>query len=412
MSETLSRRRWIERSLLLSAGAAFSHLANPIARALSHATSKGAGATTPRPVTTALSLSVLQRTAQKTSRDGKALPDEIAAIGGLNVIRGFVVDDGGDTLLLGNRNPQAPRVHIDDLMVAIRSAYTADAPYDKPPGCSIDPMDDASDPWAIQAVRVLGMPRCRMARRHVALDYELKRFGSGIAALEGVRDSFAVRQGQRPLCEGGSTDDEVTVTNRFWFCARYPDAPRYSSDEAVVLIERPVEVQVLTERRLPGSTEAETPSSPDDDAEQFAHGVTERLLAGDRREYLELRNDFRIIEVGRLLRFREVPPDGFAYLLADHQYEPVDVPQFVVGIRRSQDATVVCGGTVTVAEGMIRGESHGWSQRLAYRGGVDAGVETPPSQFKLEPAGRFAALREQVLLSRPSPDTLTWSIRT
>ena len=63
MSETLSRRQWIERGLLVTAGAAFSQLGKPIAGALSRVKSKEAVASASQPFTAAVSLSMLQRTA-------------------------------------------------------------------------------------------------------------------------------------------------------------------------------------------------------------------------------------------------------------------------------------------------------------------------------------------------------------
>ena len=85
--------------------------------------------------------------------------------------------------------------------------------------------------------------------------------------------------------------------------------------------------------------------------------------------------------------------------------------EYVVGIERSEDAKVVCGGTVTVGAGAIRGESQVRSRSLSYRGGVNADVKTPPSQFKQEATRRFAVLRKRVIQSRPSPDTVSWSIQ-
>lgn len=411
MSRLFTRRALLERSVFLAAGAALGRVGGPLLQVDSQSG--------PRPPallpaadtsSAALSLTVLQREAQKADRARTALPKEIVELGGLNRIRGFVVEEGGDVVLFGDRDGRAPQIHIDDLMVSVRSAYQTESLYREAPGCSIDPRDDAEDPWAIQDVRVLGMPRCRMAHRHVALDYELKFVGSGIAKLDGVRDAFTFRQNEQPLC-GDPRGEAAEVQNRFWFAALYPEAqPRFEVDDRTVVIRHPVDVQVLTEQRLRGGSPETTAGLADPAAEQFAASVTQLLVSGQRREYGELRNDFRVIEVGRLLRFRQAPIETFAYLLQEHDYEPVEVPHFVVGIRRTEQVEVVCGGNVEVTEHAIQSRATVQHRNTSYRGGVDASVETPPTHFADEIAGRFAELRMRIRQSRPSAEALIWSI--
>ncbi len=53
----------------------------------------------------ALSLTVLQ---EKAAKRGQALPEELAHLGGVNRIQGFMMEPDGEILLLGERDPSLP----------------------------------------------------------------------------------------------------------------------------------------------------------------------------------------------------------------------------------------------------------------------------------------------------------------
>ena len=206
------------------------------------------------------------------------------------------------------------------------------------------------------------------------------------------------------------------VGNRFWFCAKYAEGSRYEQDGNTVMIRKPVDVQVLTEQRLFGKAGSNSggpagPAGPaDKTAGQFAGDVTRLIASGQRQEYLALQNDFRTIEVGRLIRFMNVPVESFSYLLMEHQHEPVEVPRFVTGIRREDRIELVCGGTVTIEEGIISARSEMQKSRSTYRAGVDAGVEVLPVHFTEASPDVFQDLRRAVTESRPDPEELLWTI--
>jgi len=412
MSALFTRRTLLERCALLAGGAALGAAVRSPSALLWRHLSSAAGATplvTESGPSLALSLAELQRRARQAQQAGAPTPPDVASIGGLNRVHGFI-GNGDDIVLLGEHDASAPLISVDDLMIALRSAYQTDPQYSDAPGCTIDPRDNQTDPWAIQDVRVLGMPPCRMAARFVALDYELKFLGSGIRKLEGVLDTFGSGRDAEPLCLAG-TGAPRNVENRFWFAARYPDAqPRFETDATAVLIRQPIEVQVLTERRRRegSSGDAGGPSSPE--AQEFADSVTRLLLAGTRPEYKQIRNDFRIIEVGQLLRFAAVPRGAFTYLLDEHEYEQVNVPAYVVGIQRTDRINVVCGGTIDVTPRAIRSTADVRHIENSYRGGVTAHVDIQPAHV-VQVADRHESLRRQVLRVRPSTDALTWSIR-
>jgi len=360
-----------------------------------------------RRISAAFSMAELQRRAQAARAEGKRLPDELRTLGGINFILGFTVR-GSEIILLGARDPQAPQMHIDDLMVALRSAWQAGPRYREPPGCTIDPRTGDSDPWAIQDVKVLGQPDCRMARRHVALDYELKRTGAGLMRLAGVRSSFDSNGDESALC-GEHHEGGKSVTSRYWFCTKYPDEKiRYSAGPNGLQIDHPVGVQVQTELMMQNGKRG---SGTDPEAELFALEVSELIASGTRWEYCEIVNDFRLIELGALLRHEGAPRASLEYMLQEHEPEPVAIPRYVAGIKRTETNEVVCHGEVTASDREIRASLPVSSQSLSYRGGVEALVEIATAQFK-GPSSNFEQTVARLLAARPNVDTLAWEIET
>jgi hypothetical protein len=364
-------------------------------------------------VSLALSLTALQAQAVQAR---SSLPKQIVQLETMNRIHGFLVEPDGEIILLGAHEPALPALHVDDLAVALRNAYQVSAAYQGVLGCTIDPWAGAEDPWRIQQVTVFGMPpSVRMAARHVFIDFELKKVSAGLLLLaRGVPSLHELDMATFSPCAGSGTTATESV-HRFWFAARYPQAPRFSAQDGVVLIDKPVGVQLLTEQAFldrPGRRTDAAPASPV--AEHFAQGITD-LLASDQVEpYVQLRNDFRLIEVAQLFRHQQVPATGFNYLLYEHKLTEVKTPSFVVGIRREEQGEVVCNGEVSeqqTARGtLVSSKEQVHSYHFTSRGGVEAKVEIVPTHFGEGPDGLLADLRTRVRASRPSTRALVWEI--
>jgi hypothetical protein len=362
----------------------------------------------------ALSLTVLQ---EKAAKRGQALPEELAHLGGMNRIQGFMMEPDGEILLLGERDPSLPPIHLDDLVVALRNAFQVSPAYQGVLGCTIDPWSESKDPWRVQQVKVFGMPASvAMAARHVAIDYELKKVSAGILALEGVPSLWEMTHLASPLCEGPlDKEEEVETTHRFWFYPLYPPSPRFQQEQGIVLILRPVGVQLLTEQEFlnrAGQRASTSPAAPL--ATHFAQAITELLATNQLRHFAQLRNDFRVIEVAQLLRFKQVPAQSLGYFLEDYPLTEVAVPAFVGGIRREERGEVVCQNQITerrVPEGKLIGSAEQVKRyHFISRGGVEAKVQLAPEHFVEERSGVLADLRRRVLASRPSTHALLWPI--
>lgn len=416
MNEAMSRRTWIERTLLFAGGITTATAANWAVRfGAPHILQVRVGqapvtAGVPAAPSAALSLHTLQQKAQAMASRGKALPKELAELDGLNRIQGFTLD-GVDLILFGARDAAAPPIHIDDLLAAFKSAYQVEGPYreDAAPGVSIDPGPNPEDRFSIQQARIIGVEVCRMSKRFLDLDYELKLASVGIARIPGVRSHFD--GDQRPIC-GGQISAASDVLSRYWFTARYPEGgARFEASANTVRILRPVGVQVLTERSMLKDGRLEKAGPPDPSAEAFAQEVTRAFEPEEtaRPEYKALRNDFRLIEMARAVKARGMSAD-LDYLLREHRPEPVSIPRWVSGIQRVDTTEVTCAGTVRETERELTRSADVRHLSSSYRGGVDAGVDTPAEQFLKQPETAFDPLVRRIRTSRPSPDSWIWSI--
>lgn len=361
----------------------------------------------------ALSLTVLQ---EEAAKQHQALPHDLAHPGGMNRIQGFMIEDG-EILLLGAQDPDPslPPVDLESLVIALRNAYQVSPAYQGVLGCTIDPSVGAEDPWRIQQVKVLGMPATvTMAARHVAIDYELKKVSAGILSFAGVPSQWEMTRSASPLCEG-PMDKEMEAVHRFWFYPLYPPSPRFMEEEGMVLILKPVGVQLLTEQEFldrTGKRTGATQASPL--AERFAQVITELLAKNQLRHYAQLRQDFRVIEVAQLLRFKRVPAQSLQYFLQDYSLTEVMVPEFVGGIRREEQGEAVCDTEISERQApqgkLISGTERVQRYHLTSRGGVEAEVQLAPEHFVEERSGVLADLRRRVRASRPSAQALLWPI--
>jgi hypothetical protein len=364
----------------------------------------------------AFSLKILQERANEFRGH---LPEELTQLSGLNRIQGIATERAGEVLLLGDRDPLFPPIHLDDLVVALRNAYQVSPAYRGTLGCTIDPMVGSTDPWRMQEVQVFGMPATApMGARHVALDYELKKVSAGLLSIgKDIPGIFEMMRSARPLCDGSpGKEDKKEMTHRFWFYPLYPEHPRFMDDGAVTLVLKPVEVQLLTEQEVldkRGARKGAAAASPD--ANEFARSITKMLASGNIPRYAQLRNDFRVIELGQLLRFKHVAAKSLRYLLEDYALPEVKAPAFVGGIRREEQGEAVCSSEINERQ-TTRGrllEAKDQIQRYHFksRGGVEARVTVQPENFTAASSGALSDLHQRIMISRPSNNALQWKIR-
>jgi hypothetical protein len=359
----------------------------------------------------ALSLKRLEAQAAKVA------PKQLKTLGGLNRIHGLLFEAPDEVILLGDAVPELPLVDLDDLALALRSAYRVSEEYHEPPGCTIDPWEGVSDPWRIQHARVLGMPKdAAMGARFLAADYELKRAGAGVIALgSGRLDIVAIAREISPWCAGDVGKELVSsAVHRFWFCPRYPPPPRFLIDRDIVWISRPIGVRLLCEQqffdragRKAGKKEA------DPAARRFAELVTELLDTAELPQYARMRNDFRVIEAAKLVRNAGVPQEALRVLLETYTMANVRTPVYAGGVWREDQGEGVCDNRIT-EEGTgsgthVKSNAAVRKYRQRITGGVETRIDLPKEDFG-GGEGALADLRKRVVESRPAGGAVFWRL--
>src|SRR5262249_11021427 len=152
----------------------------------------------------------------------------------------------------------------DDLTVSLRHGYQVSSVYQTgPPGCTIDPWPGAKDPWHIQRVQIFSLPPSGLATRLISQDYALKRVTAGLQTLGGIPSLYDLTRAATPLCtEPLEQEHRTEITHRFWFYPRIEASPRFLVDAGLVLICKPVGVQLLTEQMFLDKTGQQTPAGP------------------------------------------------------------------------------------------------------------------------------------------------------
>lgn len=359
---------------------------------------------------TALSLRALQAKLRKAARASGT-----ASLEGFVRIRGISVETDGDVLLLGDRDPALPPIEVDDLTIALRSAYQANETYGDAPGCTIDPRQGAADPWQIQDAKILGMPRtAAMGARFLAADYELKKVSVGVLSLGGAQDLFKLSRTAAPFCDGAGDEGSKETVHRFWFCPSYPEPPRFLQDPGAVWIRRPARVQLLTEKEFLDKNARRTGGKAADPlAQRFASIITGMLEEAQIPQYARMRADFRTLEAGKLIRYLGAGREPLRYLLEERELAAVSTPAYVGGIWREESDEVVCDHPVTeerTASGVtLRSRANVRRERQRVTGGVEARLETPPGHFA-PGNGQLATAFGRARSMRPSADAVSWSL--
>jgi hypothetical protein len=393
------------RQLLLSAGCLAGWAGAGCRNTGSRAPSAGRTAPASEPFTPSLAVSLFGVATKLRKRAGAGL----AELGGLNRIIGVSIEEGGDA--------SWPSLHVDDLAIALRSAYRTGPEYQEAPGCSIDPREGAEDPWQMQKVRVFGMPfSCPMALRHVSVDYELKKASLGLTVLKaGLPSLFETGSDPISICADASKgNSESQQTFRFWFCPLVQDSPRFAQDGSAMWIEKPVGVQVLTEQEFLDQRAHRTGSKPAEGAAlRFARAVSGLLAEGTLPQYAALRGDFRLLEAAKVMALMAHPVIGLAYFLSEHTLRAEKVPQYVGGLRREESGEVTCDNPVTE-----RAEPGGMSYQAQestrryhrqVRGGVEASVSIAARDVRAT-SGELADVLDRVRKAKPSDDAAVWTV--
>jgi hypothetical protein len=336
------------------------------------------------------------------------IPEPIRRLHGLNRIDAILLDDKSDVLLAGDHNPSFPAIEIDDLLVALRSAFGAGPDYKGSPGCTIDPTPGAANPWQVQLVKVFGMPAgAPMGQRHVRIDYELKKVSAGLMDLSpSIPAMFESSRESAPCRTNMDARAPASATHRFWFTPLYPEKPRFLQDDTGVFIDKPVKVQLQSEEEFlrDGRRVGSAPSQPA--AVRFTEAVTRALDTDEITDYTHLRNDFRLIEAAVLMAHIGVNHEVLGYLLGECPLQLARPVERVSGIMRRESGEAACGSALTpgpkISTLLTRYQQE-------FRGGVEARVAVTAADFVRDAAQELSRLRRRIRDGAPGSPLRTFA---
>jgi len=191
-----------------------------------------------------------------------------------------------------------PPIEVDDLTIALRSAYQANETYGDAPGCTIDPRQGAADPWQIQDAKILGMPRtAAMGARFLAADYELKKVSVGVLSLGGAQDLFKLSRTAAPFCDGAGDEGSKRPYTVSGSARAIPSRPDSFRIPARCGIRRPARVQLLTEKGVSGQKRGAAPAAKRPTAgAAFSLPSSPHAGRGAGPQYARMRADFRSLK--------------------------------------------------------------------------------------------------------------------
>lgn len=400
----------------------------------------------------AVSLRVLQEKV-RACQPQQNCDENVTYLAGLKKVDGYVIDSKArDLILIGQVDSTAPKLHLEDLIIALRDAWKmyaikkGNVYYYADPGCTIDPhpqviaklqeigalmnqlpapsLEEALTAWhqvcrLPQQVHVLGVPfHSRFARVMVQADYYMKKLADGSEELPiSGFSSFSAMYldaALRDLKAGKAISRPLSLMSRFWFYPKilgYKDAAKTQpivlinqEDEGIVLLHE-FGIMVLTEEEYldtQGEIVGSGRSAPL--AAAWATRFTELYpqIATVRPIYRELENLGRFIALARTIKFKRALAEAqlsLTWLLNRFQITHVTVDETVPG--HSNVETIEY--RETLANGIVF-----TTLTLPICGGVEMAITIDHDNFLPDPSGQLALMKRKVLAMRPSARALSW----
>jgi len=320
------------------------------------------------------------REAERQLKAGRS-SETIKRLGGMTRVIGGVIDEtSADVIVMGGREAGNPPVSLDDLVVALRARLVHHA-------WPLVSIDRTADTTATGQQRVRfeggdGLAKSAFGKALLDADVVLKKLGLRMLSAEiwGVRSYF-------DLCaEAARTGAlEENVGSRFWFRPR--ESNRVLVGQGVIVVHS-LRVGVQTEV-MSVNGQSPTAGFRDKIGDRFAEALSARLsdVGAYHREVARLNPLYGFVVLAKGLESQAALPD-MSYWLTTYRVPTVDTPATYPLLR--QRAQVSTKGGAKILD-------------------VDGGIELQAAAIRLRD-GDATALREVVLRTRPSPETLTWKL--
>jgi len=389
----------------------------------------------------ALSLSALQKQMKSCRETGK-ISKEVIELGGINDIRGFLIDDKNkDIIIIGNGKKGFPPIYTEDFIVAIRNVYLKYAKkkkntiYYSNPGCSIDPNPKSTKKlikvseklpkakthrekqkifkkWEQicdhpQNVRVLGIPfNSNFAKVLVKADYDLKNIVNGNDLLNISEIKSLSEMNFSIMKKALENEEDIPVSfsqNRFWFCS---GENTYLEESGLIVINN-CKTILLTENEYSSNKGA----SDDNLAKHFANSISNNFnkLSNNRMIYKDLNNLYHLVTLAKI--FKDYNSENFniqnffSYFLNDYKETGIPVNKKLPGksaFREFEKTFKKENGTLT---------RQIWMPSC---GGVDINIK-PVKQNSKDGNSNNSLLakyapevKQDILKSKPKKESLVW----
>lgn len=378
-----------------------------------------------------LSLRVLSKRADEALSKGQPLGKEVANMGGIGWVMGYVIDaQNSDIILVGRRCPGRPNLHLDDLVATFRNLAEADvSPY-----CSLDPLpanvletnrviaaislripEDAKmvieqleKAIGPQQTEIGGVHRdARMAHVMIDADYHMKKVSQGLVNVPDVSSIVdrMIAAGEAAIDAGLEVPALGASRSRFWFHIKKGAVVSFTTADGIVWLEScPVGLLTETQRNTADGSLYDS-GEIDPWAEAFAAEMSEHFaeVAKSVPVYADLENLFRLRALCCAMYHRD-----------DVHKAALDVSYFLSRHQWALDAVMLPSlpGLANCRE---------WSKRvdrgnMEYEyflapvvcGGVSMETPVEDHQFHPDDTGLPERVKVAALMARPSLDKLTW----
>ena len=321
------------------------------------------------------------RAAEARLQAARSGADEVRNLGRMTRLAGMVYDPASsDVILVGQLDPQAPAVTLDDVAVALRAL----AVHKTWPLVSID-KTETTEQTGTQTVRFAGgIEHTAFGRDLLESDLILKKLALGRVSSPGVSSYF-----QRSVTQARTQGLEELIGTRFWF---YPHETSSIAERDGVFAIRDlrigVEAQVMYARKN-GAAVANVSQLRDAIGEDFAADLTAQVtnLAQEYPVLRRLKTLFDLVSLVEGIISLPTRPD-LDYWLQRYPVSRVETPSAYPLLRQREE--IHSGKTARTLE-------------------INGGIELKALLLRLK-AGDVTALREAVLASRPTPAALTWPV--
>ena len=357
---------------------------------------------------------------------------QVREMAGIGWLEGYVIDtENRDIILIGRGHPRWPYIHLDDLVANMRNIWG----NDPDPYCSLDPrpkdirklnqvsldlsrakgsdqkqdvLKRFSKAVGPQMVVVGGVPRnSRYAHIMIDADYYMKKLSKALVTLPGIPSCLDIQlQSADQAIRKGENPDMGLSMSRFWFHIAEDD-PRFHEANGIVWLDR-CSVVVLTERQRADSDGALYDSEEDDPVSRvFAGNLTKHFREASHKVpvYAQLENLFRLNAMVRAMYYRNAFKSAkldLPFLLNQYAYQAESaMPDSLEGLMNTKELSGREKKGNRIQEYILSSIACG---------GVSMEMPVKQNQFIKPKESPLGHLRNSVLESRPTPETLSWTI--